>query len=93
MEGTSEAQVEMFLRSIRLRFESRVPGKIFINPGYFFVGGGISSDYRRKFALDMNGGAGYGEKYYGPSWYKELKIAPIIRFTDKFTLSSPLEIK
>lgn len=67
-------------------FESRVDGKIFINPGYFFVGGGVSSDYRRKFALDMNGGAGYGEKYYGPSWYKELRIAPIIRFTDKFTL-------
>ncbi len=67
-------------------FEARIPGKVYINPGYTYFNLGVSTDYRRKFALDGSLGLGYGEKYYGPSYYREGNISPIIRFSDKFTL-------
>ncbi len=72
-------------------FESRVENKIFINPGFFYANIGISSDYRRKLAIDGNIGFGYGEKYYGPSNYREGSLSPIIRFTDKFTMTPSIE--
>jgi hypothetical protein len=67
-------------------FESRIDGQNFINPGYVYGQFGISSDYRRKLALDVNYGLGYGKAYYGSSFYHESRFAPIIRFTDKFTV-------
>lgn len=67
-------------------FESRIPGKNFMKPGYFFVSPGVSSDYRRKFALDANLGYGTGFNTYGMGKYYSGSIAPIIRFSDKFTL-------
>lgn len=73
-------------------FESRVDGKPFIYPGYTYMNGGISSDYRRQLAIDANVGAGYGAKYYGSSWYVDGRFAPIIRFTDKFTLRPSVDV-
>ncbi|MES2588260.1 MAG: DUF5916 domain-containing protein [Bacteroidota bacterium] len=67
-------------------FESRIPGKIYINPGFIYVNAGISSDYRKKFALDASLGLGYGTKYYGESYYREGNFAPIIRVSDKLTI-------
>lgn len=35
-------------------YESRVPGRVFIKPGYFFIQGWLSPDYRKKFLVDIN---------------------------------------
>ncbi|MDG2227144.1 MAG: DUF5916 domain-containing protein [Flavobacteriales bacterium] len=69
-------------------FESRVTGQEFIIPEYYYNGIGISSDYRKRFALDGN--IGFGKGYftdYIVNQYFELNVSPIIRFTDKFTLT------
>jgi len=69
-------------------FESRVPGQEFIIPEYYYNGIGISSDYRKKFALDGN--IGFGKGYftdYIVNQYFEFNVSPIIRFNDKFTLT------
>ncbi|TNE54588.1 MAG: hypothetical protein EP338_07145 [Bacteroidetes bacterium] len=67
------------------QFESRIEGQPFMKPGYFYFSGGVSSDYRRKFALDGNIGLGTSITGYGGT-YMDGRIAPIIRFSDKFTL-------
>ncbi len=68
-------------------FESRVAGQNFITPEYYYNGIGISTDYRKKFALD--GEIGYGQGYftdYIVNNYFEVNIAPIMRLSDKLTL-------
>lgn len=71
-------------------YESRVDGQIFINPGYLYFNMGVSSDYRRKLAIDGLLGLGIGQKY-GTSYYRQGRLAPIIRFSDKFTLRPSVE--
>ena len=69
-------------------FESRVAGQEFIIPEYYYNGIGVSSDYRKKFALDGN--IGFGKGYftdYVVNQYFEFNVSPIIRFNDKFTLT------
>lgn len=68
-------------------FESRVPGQNFIVPEYYYNGIGISSDYRKKIAID--GEIGYGHGYftdYIKNSYFEVNLEPIIRLNDKLTL-------
>jgi hypothetical protein len=68
-------------------FESRVAGQKFINPEFYYNGIGISTDYRKSFALD--GEIGYGQGYftdYIVNNYFEVSLAPIIRMNDKLTL-------
>lgn len=68
-------------------FESRVPGQKFIIPEYYYNGIGISTDYRKKIAID--GEIGYGQGYftdYVVNNYFEVSFAPIIRLSDKLTL-------
>lgn len=68
-------------------FESRVPGQKFIIPEYYYNGIGISTDYRKKIAID--GEIGYGQGYftdYVVNNYFEVNFAPIIRLSDKLTL-------
>ena len=68
-------------------FESRVPGQKFIVPEYYYNGIGISTDYRKLFALDGN--IGYGEGYftdYVVNHYFQVELEPIIRVNDKLTL-------
>lgn len=73
-------------------FESRVDGQIFIFPGYVYMNAGVSSDYRRKLAIDGFLGLGVGmKKHYGTSYYRQGRLAPIIRFSDKFTLRPSTE--
>ncbi len=72
-------------------FESRVPGQEFVIPEFYFNGIGISTDYRKTFALD--GSIGYGEGYftdYVVNHYFEAKLSPIIRVNDKLTLTPSL---
>lgn len=69
-------------------FESRVPGQRFVIPEFYFNGIGISTDYRKSFALDAD--IGYGEGYftdYVVNNYFEVNISPIIRISDKLTLT------
>ena len=69
-------------------FESRVPGQKFIVPEYYYNGIGISTDYRKKLALD--GEIGYGQGYftdYIVNNYFEINLAPIIRLSDKLTIT------
>lgn len=69
-------------------FESRVPGQKFIIPEFYYNGIGISTDYRKKFALDAD--IGYGEGYftdYVVNNYFEMNLSPIIRLSDKLTLT------
>lgn len=68
-------------------FESRVPGQNFIVPEYYYNGVGISTDYRKKIAID--GEIGYGHGYftdYIKNSYFEINFEPIIRLSDKLTL-------
>ncbi len=69
-------------------FESRVDGQKFITPEFYYNGIGISTDYRKRFALDAE--IGYGEGYftdYVVNNYFEVNVSPIIRLNDKFTLT------
>ena len=69
-------------------FESRVPGQKFIVPEFYYNGIGISTDYRKPFALDGN--IGYGEGYftdYVVNHYFEMSLRPIIRVSDQLTLT------
>ena len=69
-------------------FESRVPGQKFIIPEYYYNGIGISTDYSRKFALDAE--VGYGQGYftdYVVNNYFEVELSPILRLSDKLSLT------
>ena len=68
-------------------FESRVTGQNFIVPEFYYNGIGISTDYRKKLAID--GDIGYGRGYftnYVKNSYFEVNFEPIIRLSDKLTL-------
>lgn len=68
-------------------FESRVAGQPFIVPEYYYNGFGISTDYRKKLALDGEIGLGYGYfTDYIKNTYFEVNLEPIIRLSDKLTL-------
>jgi hypothetical protein len=73
------------------QFESRVPGQPFVRPAYFYTQFGVSSDYRRKLAIDGSVGLGYSEKYFGSSYYNNARLAPIIRLSDKFTIRPSID--
>ncbi len=62
-------------------FEPRTPGYFFISPNWFNVNGWISSNYQKKFALDVNLGA---SKINNDDW-RELfvSVSPRVRATDK----------
>lgn len=69
-------------------FESRVPGQLFIVPEWFYNGIGISSDYRKKIALDGEIGFGYGYfTDYVKNEYFEINLSPIIRVSDRLSLT------
>ncbi|MDC3337237.1 carbohydrate binding family 9 domain-containing protein [Flavobacteriales bacterium] len=73
-------------------FESRVPGQKFIVPEWYFNGIGISSDYRKKLALDGNIGFGYAYfSNYIKNSYFNVGISPIVRLSDKLTLTPSSE--
>jgi hypothetical protein len=73
------------------QFESRVAGQPFVRPAYFYTQFGVSSDYRRKLAIDGFFGLGYAQKYFGPSYYNNARFAPIIRVSDKFTIRPSID--
>ncbi|MBI2257398.1 MAG: carbohydrate binding family 9 domain-containing protein [Flavobacteriia bacterium] len=67
-------------------FEARVINQYFVKQPYVWSQVGVSSDYRRKIALDANFSYGQSNKYYGLTQYKQFLIAPIFRMSDKLTI-------
>lgn len=58
---------------------------------YIYLGSWISSDYRKKLAIDIGGGGSINPLYSG--YMYRLRIAPRIRFNDKLSLRYILSIK
>jgi hypothetical protein len=66
------------------QFESRIEGLVVrYAPGYF-TGGFISSDYRKRFALDFR--MGRFQRFDDPEESYDFRIAPRYRFSNKFLL-------
>ncbi len=71
-------------------YEPRVEGRFIRQHGIYVVGGEISTDYRKKFAIDVE--AAYASRYDDPSNYFAIEISPRYRFSDKFEVIHKLEI-
>ena len=80
------AGLDVYLQPFRNHdyFEPRVDGRFYEDDAMVFLGGFISSDYSKPFALDVNGG-----------WYQyfednrvgfDMNVSPRIRFNDKWFL-------
>lgn len=66
------------------QFESRIDGQVVRYAGGYFTGGFISSDYRKKFALDLR--MGRFQRFDDPELSYDFRFAPRYRFSDKFLL-------
>ncbi|WP_240642486.1 DUF5916 domain-containing protein [Nonlabens xiamenensis] len=66
------------------QFESRIPRQVVRYNPATFVGGFISTDYRKKLALDIN--AGYFQRFDDPELSYDYNVSPRFRFSDKFLL-------
>ncbi|MFH1322179.1 MAG: DUF5916 domain-containing protein [Bacteroidota bacterium] len=65
-------------------FEARVPGRVFIKPGEYKIGGWISPDYRKRLAIDIDWGYWWANKYDQESyWYG---LSPRLRVSDKIMI-------
>jgi hypothetical protein len=65
--------------------ETRTPGRYFVVDKWWYCNVGISSDYRKLFALDMN--FEYWQDIQGDGLYYGLSTSPIFRLSDKFLLN------
>ena len=65
-------------------YEPRVDGLFFEQNGIFVSEGWISTDYRKKFAIDVR--STYALRYNNPSRYYAFRISPRFRFSDKFQI-------
>ncbi|NQV77445.1 MAG: carbohydrate binding family 9 domain-containing protein [Lutibacter sp.] len=65
-------------------YEPRVEGRFFEKYGIFVVNPWFSTDYRKKFAIDVR--SAYAYRYNDDSKYYSINISPRYRFTDKFEL-------
>lgn len=66
------------------QFESRLTDQVVRYGQGFFMGGFISSDYRKKFALDVNWG--HFKRFYENEHSYDFNISPRYRFSDEFLL-------
>ena len=62
-------------------YEPRVEGWKYSTPGYMSLGGMLSSDYRKKLAVDLEFGAAYSSRHV--TSYYELEIRPRFRPNDR----------
>jgi hypothetical protein len=70
-------------------YEPRTPGRILIRPRGLTFWGGVNTDSRKRFRVNLNFYAGSTEKVtatigYNP--YFGITLSPSIRFSDKFSL-------
>ncbi len=65
--------------------EPRTTGRYYVYPENYFAGAFISTDYRKKFALDIN----LSNTWYSGSYRNtaQVFIAPRYRFNDRFTMT------
>ncbi len=70
-------------------YEPRVDDRFYKQNGVLFVEGWISTDYRKKFAIDVR--TGYALRYDDDSRYHSINIFPHYRFSDKFSVNYSLE--
>lgn len=62
-------------------YEARTDGRVYKTPAYYGSTTGISSDYRKKLALDMS--YGYYRDYTRRGIFRQIKVEPRIRFSNK----------
>ena len=65
-------------------YEPRVKGRFFKQNPVYAVNGWFSSDYRKKFAIDVS--TTYAKKYETENTYGEISVSPRYRFSDKFSV-------
>ncbi len=65
-------------------YEPRIDGLFFEQNGIFVSRGWFSTDYRKKFAIDVRNT--YALRYNHSSRYHALRISPRFRFSDKFQI-------
>jgi hypothetical protein len=80
------AGLDLFIEPVRANdyFEPRVDGRFYKGDALTFLGGFISSDYSKPFALDVRGG--WFQYYEENRQGFDLNISPRIRFNDKWFL-------
>ncbi len=66
-------------------FEPRQEGRVFIGPNWYGMNTGISSDYRKKIALDMS--VAYFRDFTAGGIFREIEVSPIVRFSNKLKLN------
>ncbi len=66
-------------------FEPRQEGRVFIGPNWYGANTGISSDYRKKIAIDAS--IAHFRDFTAGGIFREYSIGPIIRFSDKVKLT------
>jgi hypothetical protein len=69
-------------------YESRVPGYMYIQPAEFNFSPWISTDYRKKFAIDLIAGGYIASKYQSTGY--NFTIGPRYRFSDKILVTYQL---
>ncbi|HSM63928.1 MAG TPA: DUF5916 domain-containing protein, partial [Gillisia sp.] len=65
-------------------FEARRPGKFVIYPANVVLDGFISTDYRKKFAIDIS--ANYQTFFKSDQEQFRINVSPRFRFNDKFSV-------
>ena len=80
------AGLDLYLQPVRNHdyFEPRIDGRFYEDDPMVFLGGFISSDYSKPFALDVN--AGWFQYFEEDRVGFDLSISPRIRFNDKWFL-------
>jgi hypothetical protein len=71
------------------QFESRILDQVVRYAGSYFTGGFISSDYRKKFAIDLR--VGRFKRFNDPEESYNYRISPRYRFSDEFLLIYSLQ--
>ncbi|HRZ42829.1 MAG TPA: DUF5916 domain-containing protein [Bacteroidales bacterium] len=71
-------------------YESRVPGRVVIQPGYFSVMGWMSPDYRKKFLVDVN--AAVWRNFDTIQKGYSLSLSPRLRLSNRSLLIGSIEL-
>ncbi len=65
-------------------YEPRVPGRYYLEPAHYYSHLFISTDYRKKFAVDLR--LGYGEKFITDEYGYSFNVSPRLRLSNHFKL-------
>ena len=70
-------------------YEPRVDGRYIKQAGVIEMGAWVSSDYRKRFAIDLRGS--YAKRYNENNYFYGFTVEPRFRFSDKFEMIYELE--